>query len=913
VAERTCTRCGINPAVTPVRRIAPGRGPVVEHLCGQCLAETASRSGPGRNGLFDEFLRQFLAGQVPEGVGEPGGRGQHPHGGPVNQIDITRLFSTATKTLIQRAATNAADTGRTDLEPEDLLLAAIEDHTVEELLHVADVDPDDVARWIVEHLETGDRTGRAPALSPESKRVLLVAYEESRRAGASYIGPEHILIALAEVDDTMAREALAHASLDGERLRRAHGHVEGHRAAQAPSATPTIDQYSRDLTELARDGKLDPVVGRVDEIDQTIEVLSRRTKNNPVLVGDAGVGKTAVVEGIAQRIVNGEAPATIADRRVVSLELGGLLAGTRYRGEFEERLERIMAEIRAHADDLLLFIDELHTIVGAGGGEGSLDAANMLKPALARGELHVIGATTLDEYRRHIEADAALERRFQPVLVPEPSPDEAVEILFGLKDRYEAFHCVRITDEAIDAAVELADRYIADRFLPDKAIDLLDQAGARVRLRQKTPSGDGRARRDRIAELEREKDQAVAAEDYERAAELKGELEQVRAGGGADGDLRRAPEVVVQDIAEVVARRTGIPVAQLTTQERARLAHLEDHLHRRVIDQTDAVSAVAQAIRRSRAGLSDPDRPIGSFLFLGPTGVGKTELARTLAEAMFGDEDLMVRFDMSEFQERHTVSRLIGSPPGYVGYEEAGQLTERVRRRPYSVLLLDEIEKAHPDVFNVLLQLLDDGRVTDAHGRTVDFTNTVVIMTSNLGAERIHGVSSRVGFRPRQEQEDQVDFAALRSELMDELRRNFRPEFLNRIDEIVVFRPLAREQLHEITRLLLDEIVRRLRARDIGVELSEDAVHHLAQEGFDPEFGARPLRRAIQRELENELSTLVLRETVVGGDRVLVDVRDGSLAFEVDRGGFEGGPLADWQDPGEAPRPQTAGPAAPRD
>jgi ATP-dependent Clp protease ATP-binding subunit ClpC len=644
---------------------------------------------------------------------------------------------------------------------------------------------------------------------------------------------------------------------------------------------------------MAREGRVDPVVGREQEIEQTVEVLSRRTKNNPVLIGEPGVGKTAIVEGIAQRIVDGDVPDTLRDKRLVQIDLGGMVAGTRYRGDFEERLKKVIDEIRAHSDELIVFIDELHTVVGAGAGEGSMDAANMLKPALARGELHIIGATTIDEYRKDIEKDAALERRFQPVLVPEPSVAETIEILRGLRDRYEAHHQVRFTDEALIAAAELSDRYINDRFLPDKAIDLVDQAGARVRLRTKTPPRDRREAEQRLERLQREKDEAVALENYTRAAELRDQIAELgqQADGDADGKAEKTiPEVTAADIAEVVSRRTGIPVTQLTQEEKDRLLQLEGHLHQRVIGQDDAVTAVAEAVRRSRAGLADPDRPIGSFLFLGPTGVGKTELARALAEALFGSRDRLIRVDMSEFQERHTVSRLVGAPPGYVGYDEAGQLTEAVRRTPYAVLLLDEIEKAHQDVFNILLQVLDDGRLTDGQGRTVDFKNTVVIMTSNLGSDLIG--RRRLGFDGGRADATATEDAQLRDRIMSRLREAFRPEFLNRIDEIIVFRHLDETQLRQITSLLLEETTRRLHAQDITVDFTTEAVDWLAQRGFQPEFGARPLRRTIQREVDNKLSSMLLDGRLVPGQHVTV-ARDGDvLAFR-----------ATGRDPAEVPPP----------
>jgi ATP-dependent Clp protease ATP-binding subunit ClpC len=648
----------------------------------------------------------------------------------------------------------------------------------------------------------------------------------------------------------------------------------GGEAREPASSTPTLDEYSRDLTQMAREGKLDPVIGRAEEVESTIEILSRRTKNNPVLIGDPGVGKTAIVEGIAQRVVNDEVPETLSDKRVVQLDLSGIVAGTQYRGQFEERLKKVIDEVRENSDDLILFIDELHTVVGAGAAEGAMDASNMLKPALSRGELHVVGATTIDEYRKNIEKDAALERRFQPVLVSEPTVEDTIDILRGLKDRYEAHHRVKIREEAIIAAAELSDRYITGRFLPDKAIDLMDQAAARVRLRSKTKPKDTKALEDELRRVQREKDEAVANEDFEKApglrdrvAALRSELEEAHQG------RRPVAEVTAEDIAEVVSRATGIPVSQLTEEERERLMRLEEQLHQRVVGQDEAVEAVAEAIRRARAGLSDPNRPIGSFLFLGPTGVGKTELARTLAEALFGEEAAMVRIDMSEFQERHTVSRLVGAPPGYVGYEEAGQLTEQIRRRPYSVLLLDEIEKAHADVFNILLQILDDGRLTDAQGRTVDFKQTVIIMTSNMGAERIQAHTRR-----------DESFEELKEDMLQVVRHNLRPEFVNRIDEIIIFRALTREQIVDIARLLLERTTRRLRAQDIEVEFTDEAVELIAEEGFDPDFGARPLRRTIQRRVDNELSRMVLSGSLEPGDRVVVGAEEERLTFEVVEG-----------------------------
>jgi ATP-dependent Clp protease ATP-binding subunit ClpC len=634
-----------------------------------------------------------------------------------------------------------------------------------------------------------------------------------------------------------------------------------------------VDEYSRDLTRMAKEGRLDPVIGRIEEVETIIEILSRRTKNNPVLIGDPGVGKTAIVEGLAQWIVNDEAPDTLADKRILALDLPGMVAGTQYRGEFEERLKKVLQEVRDNPDDQIIFLDELHTVVGAGAVEGSMDASNMLKPALAYGEMRLVGATTVDEYRKNIEKDAALERRLQPVLIGEPSVDEAIEILRGLKDRYEAHHCVRITEEAIVAAAELSDRYVNDRFLPDKAIDLVDQASARVRLRARIKRGETKALDEELRSLQ--KDHAVAAEDSGKTQEPEEKVASLpEQEFGGDRRPTVVAEVTAEDIAEVVSRATGIPVSQLTEEERERLLRLEGQLHERIVGQEEAVEAVAEAIRRARAGLSDPNRPIGSFLFLGPTGVGKTELSRALADALFGDEAATVRIDMSEFQEKHTVSRLVGAPPGYVGYEEAGQLTEAVRRRPYSVLLLDEIEKAHQDVFNVLLQILDDGRLTDAQGRTVDFKNAVVIMTSNFGAERIRAHAGR-----------NESFEELKEDMNWLLRNTLRPEFVNRIDEVILFRSLGKDQIAQIACLLLDHTSRRLKAQGIGIEFTDAAVALIAEEGFDPEFGARPLRRTIQRRVDNVLSRMVLQGSLERGDKlVVVGAGEGKLGFEIIHG-----------------------------
>ncbi len=822
---------------------------------------------------FEEFFARFFGG------------GQRP--GP-RHIDIGRLMSEPARQIVAGAASYAAEHGSSDLDTQHLLRAALEAEPTRTLVARAGADPDALAADIDRRAGDGPRPSSL-AVTPAVKRALLDAHAMAQASGSTYIGPEHVLKALAANPDSAAGHILSAAHFDPNAVPPPGGGPAQSSAGAEPrpapqgSSTPHLDRFGRDLTGLARDGRIDPVIGRDTEIEQTIEVLSRRGKNNPVLIGDAGVGKTAIVEGLAQRIADGDVPDTLLGRRVIALDLSGVVAGTRYRGDFEERLNAIIEEIRKHTGELIIFIDELHTVVGAGGSgtdSGAMDASNMLKPALARGDLHVIGATTMEEFRRYIEKDAALARRFQPILVPEPTPADAVEILRGLRDRYEAHHQVRYTEQALIAAVELSDRYLTDRFLPDKAIDLMDQAGARVRLRSRTPGADVRSMERQVEQLIRDKDQAVADESYERATELRDRINELNrrieeshaAPEPGDG---RIIEVTAEDIAEVVSRQTGIPVASLTQEEKERLLALEEHLHKRVIGQEEAVTAVADAVLRSRAGLADPNRPIGSFLFLGPTGVGKTELARALAEVLFGSEERMVRLDMSEFQERHTVSRLVGAPPGYVGHEDAGQLTEAVRRHPYSLLLMDEVEKAHPDVFNILLQVLDDGRLTDAQGRTVDFKNTVIVMTSNLGSEITGGGRGVLGFGAGGEAEED----AMRERALRPLREHFRPEFLNRIDEIVIFRRLTDEQLLRITDLLLDETRRRLRAQEVAVEFAPEAVDWLAHRGHQPEYGARPLRRTIQREVDRPMSRLLLDGRISPGDRVRVEVEDGRLAF----------------------------------
>ncbi|GAA2466506.1 ATP-dependent Clp protease ATP-binding subunit [Actinocorallia cavernae] len=816
----------------------------------------------GSQDPFSELLNRFF--------------GMSPASSPpaVQRVPIGRLLTESSQQLLNLAAQRAAEDGTSDLDTEHLLWAATKVEPSRRLLLQVDVDPDTLANEIAKVLphESGQPSAQ-PGLTPAAKRTLGAAYAQSQAAGVSYIGPEHILAALLGDSDTGAARLLRAEGMDTQKL---SGLAEQtSRAENAPAErkqpATTLDEYGRDLTDEAKAGKLDPVVGRAEEIEQTVEILSRRSKNNPVLIGEPGVGKTAIVEGLAQRIVAGEVPDTLKDKRVVALDLSGMVAGAQYRGQFEERLKKVIEDVQAASGSIILFIDELHTVVGAGAtGEGSMDAGNMLKPALARGELHVVGATTIDEYRKYVEKDAALERRFQPVMVPEPTVEETVQILEGLRDAYEAHHQVRFDDGALAAAAEMSDRYITDRFLPDKAIDVMDQAGARVRLRSASRSTEVVSREDRIAKLRRELEQAVSAEDFERASDLKRQLAELEAElAGIEERREGVVSVTASDIADIVSRRTGIPVSQLTAGEKEKLLKLEEEMHARIVGQDEAVTAVSQAVRRNRAGMGDPNRPVGSFLFLGPTGVGKTELAKTLAELLFGEEDRMVRFDMSEFQEKHTVARLVGAPPGYVGYEEAGQLTEKVRRQPYSVVLFDEVEKAHPDVFNTLLQILDDGRLTDSQGRTVDFRHCVIIMTSNIGAHRIL--------------DHKGDVSDLKDELMDDLRGRFLPEFLNRIDDIIIFHGLTEDDLSQIVDHLLDQSKHRVHAQGMKLEVTEAAKKLLIAHGHQPEFGARPLRRTIQAELDNRIATLLLGGEAEPGDTIVADVVKDTLHCSVNK------------------------------
>ena len=743
-------------------------------------------------------------------------------------------------------------------------------------------------------------SGAAPSqgLTPRAKSAVELAVSEAMRMGAGYIGTEHLLLGLLREGSNMAIRVLDTVGIDPKKM---YSSVvqkinEGPRAAannnmpvshrEEGKKGKTLAEFSRDLTESARQGKLDPVIGREKEIQRVIQILSRRTKNNPVLIGEPGVGKTAIAEGLAQRIAAADVPEELLDKRVLSLDLSGMAAGTKYRGEFEERIKKTIDEVKK-AGNVILFIDELHTIVGAGSAEGAVDAANILKPALSRGEIRVVGATTLNEYRKYIEKDAALERRFQPVTVGEPTAEATIEILKGLRDKYEAHHKLTITDEAIESAVRLSVRYINDRFLPDKAIDLMDEAASRVRMDAESASPELKSLEEKIAALRREKAEVIAAQDYERAAQLRdieqNYVEQVeieRENWRKNLAVNRGT-VGEEDIAKVVAGWTGIPVTRLTEDESQRMLKLEEVLHKRVVGQEEAVTAVAKAIRRSRVGLKDPKRPIGSFLFLGPTGVGKTELCKALAEAMFGNEGDMIRIDMSEYMEKHTVSRLVGSPPGYVGHEEGGQLTEKVRRKPYSVVLFDEIEKAHEDVWNILLQILEDGIVTDSQGRRVDFKNTIIVMTSNVGARNITAADKPLGFDGREVDTDEsARFERIKQAVMEELRRTFKPEFLNRIDETIVFRQLTEEDIRRIAQRMLEITGKRMAQQNITLLADEEAVATLAKDGFDPQYGARPLRRAIQNEVEDAVAEQMLEGKLLSGDTARICLRDGKVAIE---------------------------------
>lgn len=759
---------------------------------------------------------------------------------------------------------------------------------------------EDIFEAVEQHVGRGNKKATSIYMTPRVKHVLELAIQVANHMNHNYVGTEHILLGLLSDGSGVAVAILRAMNIRSndvvEAIRSILGSNKGsnnggQEGLNSNNDLGELSNFATDLNESAKQGKIDPVIGRDTEIQRVIQILSRRTKNNPVLIGEPGVGKTAIAEGLAQRIVTGNVPEILRNKRIISISIGSMLAGAKYRGEFEERLKKAIDEVQQH-DDMIIFIDEIHTLVGAGATEGAMDAANILKPALARGEFQVIGATTLDEYKKHIEKDAALERRFQPVQVGEPNEEDALEILKGLRDRYEAFHKAKITDEALKAAVSLSNRYITDRFLPDKAIDVVDEAASKVRMKVFSAAPDVKALEDRLNTVKKEKEAAVTSQDFEKAAKLRDEEKSLLKEIGDKKSVAKEKSdqkliVTEEDIATVVAQWTGIPVAKIAEEESETLLHLEEELHKRVVGQDEAVTAVAKAVRRARAGLKDPKRPIGSFLFLGPTGVGKTELARALASSLFGDESAMIRLDMSEYMEKHTVSRLVGAPPGYVGYEEGGQLTDAVRRKPYSVILLDEVEKAHADFFNILLQVLDDGRLTDSQGRTVDFRNTVIIMTSNLGAKALHKNSPELGFLAAKKADSNVDenkgidFKEAKKSVMDAVKRHFRPEFLNRIDEMIVFHPLTEEDLKEIVTILMSDVTKRLEERDLHLEITTEAMKLLVKEGSDFTMGARPLKRAIQRLIEDPVSDLILKGDAKKGKIIKADAKDNDLVVSI--------------------------------
>ncbi|WP_135451160.1 MULTISPECIES: ATP-dependent Clp protease ATP-binding subunit [Tabrizicola] len=901
-----CDICG-KPATVRVRASVNGRTQNME-LCDEHYREVLRRQGRTaspleslfgrRGGLFEEFFgdQPFRSLMEDAGFDLPPLGAAAGDGDDDEVVDATfgdeaprarsarrqgggfaSKISEQAEKLLQEAARHAADMGRSEVDTEHLLLALTGSEVVRTVLDQFKISVDQLKSQIEAEAKRGEKPHEGEiGVSPRVKDALSRAFGASTDLGHSYVGPEHLLIGLAEEGEGLAANMLKKLGLTPQALRQQVARVVGKSGAEdgkaeAPTNTPELDKYSRDLTKMARDGKLDPVIGRAAEIETTIEILARRKKNNPVLIGEPGVGKTAIVEGLAQRIVEGSVPEAIRGKRLVELNINSMVAGSKYRGEFEERVQKILKEVTDHQGEMILFIDELHTIVGAGqgGGEGGLDIANVFKPMLARGELNLIGATTLNEYQKHIEKDAALERRFQPVMVPEPTVAQAIMILRGLRDTFEAHHKVTITDEAIVAAAELSDRYIQGRFLPDKAIDLIDQAAARVKLSATARPVEVQEIEAELHQLRREQDYAAARKNYDKAAEIGKQIEakeatlkelteaweKARATGTA--------EVLATHVAQIVSKLTGIPVDELTEEERAKLLKMEERLHERVIGQEEAIRAVSDAVRLARAGLREGSKPVATFLFLGPTGVGKTELAKALAEVVYGDEDAMIRIDMSEYMEKHTVARLIGAPPGYVGYDEGGQLTEKVRRKPYSVILLDEIEKAHPDVYNVLLQVFDDGRLTDGKGRVVDFTNTIIIATSNLGADRIQKRLLLRGTAAEQPEK-------LKAELMEVLRGHFRPEFLNRLDDIIVFHSLTKDEIRQIVLLQLGRVTRTAQSQGVKIIFDDSLIDMLAAEGFRPEYGARELKRQIRSLVETRLARAMLGGEVAQGDQVRI-------------------------------------------
>ena len=815
---------------------------------------------------------------------------------------MMQRFTDDAQRVLSFAQEAALELGHDYVGTEHVLigLTKVKNGVAAKALEELNIVTEDIFEAVEEQVGRGNKKATSIYMTPRVKNVLELAVQVANRMNHNYVGTEHILLGLLSDGGGVAVGILRAMNIRTDDIVEAIRHIlgsstngnhSGQEGANNNGDLGELTDFGTDLNESAKQGKIDPVIGRDTEIQRVIQILSRRTKNNPVLIGEPGVGKTAIAEGLAQRIVNGNVPEILRNKRIISLSISSMLAGAKYRGEFEERLKKAIDEVQQHKD-MIIFIDEIHTLVGAGATEGAMDAANILKPALARGEFQVIGATTLDEYKKHIEKDAALERRFQPVQVGEPNEEDALEILRGLRDRYEAFHKAKITDEALKAAVTLSSRYITDRFLPDKAIDVVDEAASKVRMKVFSSAPDVKALEDRLNTVKKEKEAAVTSQDFEKAAKLRDEeqalvkeIDDKKTVAKEESDQKLI--VTEEDIASVVAQWTGIPVTKIAEEESETLLHLEDELHKRVIGQDDAVTAVAKAVRRARAGLKDPKRPIGSFLFLGPTGVGKTELARALASSLFGDESAMIRLDMSEYMEKHTVSRLVGAPPGYVGYEEGGQLTDAVRRKPYSVILLDEVEKAHADFFNILLQVLDDGRLTDSQGRTVDFRNTVIIMTSNLGAKALHKNSTELGFLAPKKAEShsndskKIDFKEAKKSVLDAVKRHFRPEFLNRIDEMIVFHPLTEEDLTKIVTILMSDVIKRLGERDLHLEITPEAMKLLVKEGSDFTMGARPLKRAIQRLIEDPVSDLILKGEAIAGKTIKANAKDNDIVVTI--------------------------------
>ena len=815
---------------------------------------------------------------------------------------MMQRFTDDAQRVLSFAQEAALELGHDYVGTEHVLigLTKVKNGVAAKALEELNIVTEDIFEAVEEQVGRGNKKATSIYMTPRVKNVLELAVQVANRMNHNYVGTEHILLGLLSDGGGVAVGILRAMNIRTDDIVEAIRHIlgsstngnhSGQEGANNNGDLGDLTDFATDLNESAKQGKIDPVIGRDTEIQRVIQILSRRTKNNPVLIGEPGVGKTAIAEGLAQRIVNGNVPEILRNKRIISLSISSMLAGAKYRGEFEERLKKAIDEVQQH-DDMIIFIDEIHTLVGAGATEGAMDAANILKPVLARGEFQVIGATTLDEYKKHIEKDAALERRFQPVQVGEPNEEDALEILRGLRDRYEAFHKAKITDEALKAAVTLSSRYITDRFLPDKAIDVVDEAASKVRMKVFSAAPDVKALEDRLNTVKKEKEAAVTSQDFEKAAKLRDEeqvlvkeIDDKKSVAKEESDQKLI--VTEDDIAAVVAQWTGIPVAKIAEEESETLLHLEDELHKRVIGQDDAVTAVAKAVRRARAGLKDPKRPIGSFLFLGPTGVGKTELARALASSLFGDESAMIRLDMSEYMEKHTVSRLVGAPPGYVGYEEGGQLTDAVRRKPYSVILLDEVEKAHADFFNILLQVLDDGRLTDSQGRTVDFRNTVIIMTSNLGAKALHKNSTELGFLAPKKAESHTndsktkDFKEAKKSVLDAVKRHFRPEFLNRIDEMIVFHPLTEEDLTKIVTILMSDVTKRLEECDLHLEITPEAMKLLVREGSDFTMGARPLKRAIQRLIEDPVSDLILKGEAIAGKTIKANAKDNDIVVTI--------------------------------